>query len=127
MYFEKVQEIQQKDAEKAQSLKELKANPEETGKNKSTDFPPPQVSGEEPKPETEKELYARLMRLDREYAQKQEEKWKKEELEYNLLEKKKKEERLNKQKQKDIINKRAAQTPPKNAAAEAPSEKARTK
>ncbi|KAG5863542.1 hypothetical protein JTB14_026564 [Gonioctena quinquepunctata] len=120
MYFEKVRKIRQKDAEEAQSLKELKANPEETGKNKSTDFPPPQVSGEEPKPEG---LYARLMRSDREEAQKREEKWKKEELEYNLLEKKKKEERLNKQKQKDIVNEGAAQTPPKNAAAKAPLEK----
>ncbi|KAG5881332.1 hypothetical protein JTB14_020285 [Gonioctena quinquepunctata] len=90
-----------KEAEKAQSSKELKASPEETGKNKSTDIPLPQVSGEEPKPEG---LYARLMRLDREDAQRREEKWKKEELEYNLQEKKKKEERLNKQKQKDIVN-----------------------
>ncbi|KAG5859607.1 hypothetical protein JTB14_026131 [Gonioctena quinquepunctata] len=120
MYFEKVQEIRQKEAEKAQSSKELKASPEETGKNKSTDIPLPQVSGEEPKPEG---LYARLMRLDREDAQRREEKWKKEELEYNLQEKKKKEERLNKQKQKDIVNEGAAQTPPKNAAAKAPLEK----
>ncbi|KAG5882481.1 hypothetical protein JTB14_015955 [Gonioctena quinquepunctata] len=120
IYVEKVRKIRQKEAEKAQSLKELKANPEETGKNKSTDIPPPQVSGEEPKPEG---LYARLKRLDREEAQKRGEKWKKEELEYNLREKMKKEERLNKQKQKDIINERAMQTPPKNAAVEAPSKK----
>ncbi|KAG5867617.1 hypothetical protein JTB14_001293 [Gonioctena quinquepunctata] len=120
MYIEKVRKIRQKEIEKAQSLKKRKANPEETGKNKSTDTSPLQVSGEEPKPEG---LYARLFRLDQEDARKREEKWEKEELEYNLREKMKKEEKLNKQKQKDIINERAAQTPPKNAAAEAPSKK----
>ncbi|KAG5868363.1 hypothetical protein JTB14_012507 [Gonioctena quinquepunctata] len=75
------------------------------------------------KEEEEGALYQRLYRLDQEDLRRREEKWKKEELEYNLREKIKKEEKRNKQKQKDIINKRAEQTPPENAAAKAPSEK----
>ncbi|KAG5863684.1 hypothetical protein JTB14_003674, partial [Gonioctena quinquepunctata] len=106
--------------EREQSLKEQKANPEDTRKNKSTDITPPQVSGVEPKPEG---LYQRLYRLDQEDAQKREKEWEKQKIEANIREKMKKEEKLNEQKQKDIINKGAAQTPPKSAAAKAPLEK----
>ncbi|KAG5872144.1 hypothetical protein JTB14_037386 [Gonioctena quinquepunctata] len=69
-YVEKLRKIRQKVIEKAQSLKKRKANPEETGKNKSTDITPPQVSGVEPKSEG---FYERLYRLDLEDAQKREE------------------------------------------------------
>ncbi|KAG5879809.1 hypothetical protein JTB14_000245 [Gonioctena quinquepunctata] len=46
-YFEKRAEFHQQEADKAQSLKELKANPEETGKNK-TQTPPKNAAAKAP-------------------------------------------------------------------------------